>query len=325
MKNIGLKTFALIFIIIINSCEKEPITDNSSLDNTYSGSSLKYEKVVIDDVIVLKNDIEFKELYDFIIENQKESKKIFSYINEKYKLTSMREIYEQHIHNFDNIEFFEAAINKFPNVFKNIAIGNSVYYDLPVPNLASYMVNKDGYMIIGDFLLQLNERGSYVFNYVEKSIDGNSFFKKEKLSFTPYFKESERGHFSYKTEYFSNSRRIVARLYMWEIYYPNIGVLYEYDARTTAQRRILGAWVQRRISEIGISHDGGEIVYQWGPSERLIPMAFWKNDRADIIITFAVASYIDPINHDLSSLILTHFGTWDGYGYREIAENELFR
>jgi len=324
MKNLGFKTFVLIFIVLINSCEKEPFVDNSSIVNPFLESSLKNETEVIDDVVVLKNDAEFKDLYGFILEHQKEPEKIFTYINGKYNVASMREIYEQHIHKLDDREFFEEVIKKFPNVFKKIANGNSVYYDLPVPNIASYMINKDGYMIIGDFLLQLNDRGSFVYNYAEKDNAYDKFFKKEEVSFTPYCSESDRGQFSYRIARFSNSRRIVARLYKWEIYYPNIGTLYEYDARTTAQRRILGAWIQRRISEIGLSHDGGQIIYQWGPSEKLIPMAFWKNNRADIIITFAVASYIDPINHDLSSLILTHFGTWDGYGYREITDNELF-
>jgi hypothetical protein len=117
----------------------------------------------------------------------------------------------------------------------------------------------------------------------------------------------------------------VARLYFWEIDYPGFTTMHEYEARSTAQRRQLGAWFQVKIDQVGISHNGGTVNHVGWGTTTYSPATYTKNNSADIRQTLHTTPAYNPVNHSTSSLILKHFGTWDNnYGYKEITNNELF-
>lgn len=195
-------------------------------------------------------------------------------------------------------------------------------------NVSSYFFNREGEVIIGDTLVVARKEGTYLFAIeAEKEFDINGL-KSSSFRFVPKKNETLqlKSQFSYRIANFSNSRRIVARLYLHQIHYPEIGIMYEYDARTTAQYRVLGALIQNRIDLIGLKHGSGTITHQWSGVTQVSPWDYFLTNRADLSITLAYGSYIDPIIHSQSSLVLTHYGTWNSqYGYREIPNNELFQ
>lgn len=327
MKKYSAFILLFLFSLIFVSCEKEFETTRLPVETDMEIKSEVIQTGLEKGLIVLNDKKEFQELYDFVFKNQYESELIFEFIRNKYSMQSMREIYDKHIES-QEVESWDKILQKYPNVFIEKEFDNSTFYDFPVPNLISYLVNEDGLLIIEDKLLYVNKDGSFVYKI---ELESKELKDKEFISFTPYSYNSGEAdkaeHFSYKTEYFSNSRRIVARLYKYAINYPGIGVFYEYDARTTAQRRIAWTgWIQRRIEEIGLRHEWGSITYEYGFNVELVePKAYWETDRANIRITLAKTPSIYPILDGPSTLEITHWGIWDGYGEKEIPDNELFR
>ena len=129
----------------------------------------------------------------------------------------------------------------------------------------------------------------------------------------------ETGMYSYRTVYWANNKRLVARLFLW-----HIGIQYEYEAKSTAQKRVAGTWWQVRIGSIGIKHNGGYVVFSGWGSKSIPPATYTLTNKAVCEEKLLIASDNNGVNHAESSLILTHFGTYDG-NYKEIPQNEVFR
>lgn len=320
----------LFCFAFLGGCSKRDfersIEPSTIVDNKFSA---ELKNVGVRQGVLSFNDIkEFRAFYNFILDYQMNVDFLLKFIRENFDFVSAREVFEGQINNIEHPTEFLKAAESNPNVFEKINIGGEFYYDLAFSNVSSYFFNRECKVIIGDTLIVARKEGTYLFEIGRDPEIGNLESDSNDFRFIP--KEFEtfgpKNHFSYKTAYFSNSRRIVARLYLHEIYYPGIGIMYEYDARTTGQRRYLGAWIQNRIDLIGFKHEYGSITYQSSISQFVNPADFFLFGRADISQTLAYGSYIDPIVHAQSTLMLTHYGTWDSeYGYREITENELFR
>jgi len=279
-------------------------------------------------VLSFNNPKEFQAFYNFILDNQMDVDFLLKFIKENYDFVSAREIFENHSNNIEHPSDIYKAVESNPAVFEKVYIGDEYYFDLAFSNISSYFLNKEGKVILGDTLVMVREEGTYLF-----AIDAEREFDKIGLKsgnfrFVP--KQNENNHlksqFSYRTAYFMNTRRIVARLYLHEIFYPGIGIIYEYDARTTAQSRELGIWIQNRIDLIGFKHGFGTITHQFSGVTQVAPWDYFLSNRADLSLTLAYGTYIDPIVHSQSTLLLTHYGIWNArWGYREIANNELFQ
>ena len=112
----------------------------------------------------------------------------------------------------------------------------------------------------------------------------------------------------------------MARLYLWLIN----NTQYEYEAKSTAQKRVAGTWWQVRIGSIGFRHNGGDVVFTGWGSQTIPPATYTRTNKAVCEEKLLITGANNGVNHAESSLILTHFGTYDG-SYKEIPENEVFR
>ena len=89
-----------------------------------------------------------------------------------------------------------------------------IFYELPYSNQMAYIVNADGQIVVG--------------------------------SKTITWPKGYLGYYSYRTAYFTSSRRIVGRLRE----FPELG-MHQFEAITTSQRKIWpGIWIQEKIDEI---------------------------------------------------------------------------
>lgn len=135
----------------------------------------------------------------------------------------------------------------------------------------------------------------------------------------------QTGEYSYRTVYFPNGRRLVARLKL--SFNPNMG-MYDYEAKSTAQRKHLGTWWQTQIKSIGIKHNVGTVIHENGNTVTLNPATYSHTNKAVYHKIMYQAHANNMVNHAASSLVLTHFGTYRHENvdhYREIPQNEVFR
>jgi len=128
------------------------------------------------------------------------------------------------------------------------------------------------------------------------------------------------GMYSYRTVYWSNKKRLVARLFLWF----EDGWFYVFEAKSTAQTKVFGTWWQMKIGSIGIKHQVGNAVHFDGVSHIISPATYSYSNHAVCERDMYFAPATNMVNTAESSLILTHFGTYDG-AYKEIASNEVFR
>lgn len=328
-----MKTNAILLLLSITflwGCSKTdsdiPLEPSVFVDDNFSAER---DNIGVTSGVLSFNSLkEFRAFYKFIFDNQLNVDFLLQYIKKNYGFVSAREIFENKINNIDQpTDFFKTAETN-PIVFEKVFIGDEFYYELAMSNISSFFLNKDGKVIIGDTLIMARKEGTYLFAIkADKEFDINGL-KSSNFRFVPNKNETLqlKSQFSYRIANFSNSRRIVARLYLHQIHYPGIGIMYEYDARTTAQYRVLGAWIQNRIDLIGLKHGNGTITHQWSGVTQVIPWNYLLSNRADLSVTLAYGSFVDPIIHSQSSLLLTHYGFWDSnHGYREIPNNELFQ
>lgn len=189
-------------------------------------------------------------------------------------------------------------------------------------------VFKKGMLIVGDSLItaDVDELSIYSItkNPIKSSIDEadwkvSSLIAKFPVRLLVDEVIEYKYEYSYKTAYWASNRRIVARLY-----YVNGLISFDFDARTTAQRRYLGAWIQEKADIVGISHNGGYVKkYNGDPIEYLTSQNWQNTNQADIRRTVWLSYNSMPMPFPWSTCVLTHSGK-RGSSWVYVSNNELF-
>lgn len=120
----------------------------------------------------------------------------------------------------------------------------------------------------------------------------------------------------------NSKRRIVARLYK-----VRVGLLDEYDARTTSQSTLgsLSPWVQNSIEEVGLSYANTLVTLENGHEINVYGGSWSKTNSADIRRSGIVAvGANNPPNYSISSIEIKHWGL-RGANTMIIDKNELLR
>lgn len=128
-----------------------------------------------------------------------------------------------------------------------------------------------------------------------------------------------KSQYSYKTAYWASNRRIVARLY-----FVNGLISFDFDARTTSQRRYLGVWIQSKADIVAIYHNGGYVKKYNGDPIEYLSSQYWQNtNQADIRRTVWLSYNSMPMPYPYSTCELTHSGK-RGSSWVHVLNNELF-
>ncbi len=241
-KHIFFALFVLFFTI--TGCKK----DSDKPDNMPANNGIE----VKNGYLVFKDTTTFIQHMEWIKQHETNPEVIYEF-NKKLGFISFSEVYDEGMR-ISNPSEFEKFRLKNPDCFKKIILeDNSVFWEMPMGSLNSFLSNKYGVFKINNTFYRLTENFRYSTqneSMVEVLINTrlaneSSYIKREGCSQFPSFKQY--GEISYRTSYFPgwSDRRIVARLYHeWD---GN----HNYDARTTSQQKHWsGAWVQAKIPEL---------------------------------------------------------------------------
>ncbi len=320
MKRITLVLSMLtVFLFVLTtffSCNKIDDVEMSKTEETIY--TKKQNEIDPESIISFSSKEDFRELYAFLFENQDREEFLVNYIKQNYSIQSVREIYNNGMKLYGTNEF-KNYVSKYPKVFYKENTGDSEIYSFPGSSLMSYLLNKEAMLIVNDTLIKFTLDSLLVYKS-ERINDGISDKIKvqelieKRQSRIEVSRSSEvtlKEVYSYKTAYWGDARRIVARLH--EIYKgPLDGT--DYDAETTAQRRYLGVWIQENANAVGISHNGCSVIC-WDGSTYNMPAASWQNNnQANIKRNIVNTGSSSPRPYPWSSCKIKHSGlrnpTW---------------
>jgi hypothetical protein len=163
--------FILIAItLIITSCNKSELLDLGN-EPQYL---LSENTISSEDIIVLQNATELKSLLEYIKNNQGDVNMIINRIKDEFNVITMREIYEHGMNTIEDYNSFINYINEHPNVFTKEKIEDDVFYELAASNLSSFILNKEGCIIISDTMLYINKDGSHLYSVDKIATEGGS-------------------------------------------------------------------------------------------------------------------------------------------------------
>ncbi len=318
------KTLILIFAIMIGlfSCSKINI-ENQLPDN----------KTSLNNILKFNSFDEFERAWDEVTSNMTDNSS--NLLKSQYNYTSFAEEVDEFYFSIDLDAFISSEemmsfVNGHSEYF-SISYdedGDMVIEPLVSNNLMRAFINEDRLFQIGDSVFKVYETATIGTNVTDiqllesiEEMDIEQFVASGSVSYLRH----QTGMYSYRTSYFPNGRRLVARLYL--IFNPSMG-MYDYEAKSTAQRKHLGTWWQTKIKSIGIKHNGGTIVHDNGYTITLGSATYQHSNKAVYKRIMHQAHANNMVNHAISSLKLTHFGTYRYNNvdyYREITENEVFR
>lgn len=321
MKRITLVLSMLtVFLFVLTtffSCNK--IDDVEMSKTEESIYTKKQNEIDPESIISFSSKEDFRELYAFLFENQDREEFLVNYIKQNYSIQSVREIYKNGMKLFGTNEF-KNYVSKYPTVFFKENTGDSEIYSFPGSNLMSYLLNTEAMLIVNDTLIKFTLDSMFVYKS-ERIDDGISNKIKiqelieKRQSRIEVSRSSEvmlKQEYSYKTAYWGDARRIVARLYVFYNTPPLNGT--DWDARTTAQRRYLGVWIQENANAVGINHFGCSVSCYDGTTINL-PAASWQyNNSSDIQRNIVNTGSSTPRPYPWSSCLINHMGlrnpTW---------------
>ena len=314
--NIAKLTIFLALISFLACSKNDEVVLNKSVETMQTET--KNETIDPKSIITFSSKEDFRELYAFLFENQDREEFLVNYIKQNYSIQSVREIYKNGMKLFGTNEF-KNYVSKYPKVFYKENTGDSEIYSFPGSSLMSYLLNTEAMLIVNDTLIKFTLDSLLVYKS-ERIDDGiSNKIKVQELiekrqSRIEVSRSSEvilKEVYSYKTAYWGDARRIVARLH--EIYKgPLDGT--DYDAETTAQRRYLGVWIQENANAVGISHNGCSVIC-WDGSTYNMPAASWQNNnQANIKRNIVNTGSSSPRPYPWSSCKIKHSGlrnpTW---------------
>lgn len=318
-------TLILLTLNTLFSCNKIDEVEMSKTEETIYTE--KQNEIDPESIISFSSKEDFIELYAFLFENQDREEFLVNYIKQNYSIQSVREIYNNGMKLLGTNKF-KNYVAKYPKVFFKENIGDSEIYSFPGSNLMSYLLNTEAMIIVNDTLIKFTLDSLSVYKTV-KIDDGFSDKIKVKdliekrQSRIEVSRSSEvtlKQEYSYRTAYWGDARRMVARLY-WFDKGPFEGK--DWDARTTAQRRYLGVWIQENANAVGISHNGCSVMC-WDGSIYNEPAASWQfNNSSNIQRNIVNTGSSTPRPYPWSSCVVTHSGlrnpTWI-----YISDNQMF-
>jgi len=115
--------------------------------------------------LIFKDSLTFINHLVWIFNNQENTKKIIDFNNKK-GITSMADIYYRGM-NIDSINEFKSFLELYPYSFFKENIEESEFYELPAPNVLSFIANEYGIYQIGKTIYRIT------FNHLLKITDGN--------------------------------------------------------------------------------------------------------------------------------------------------------
>ena len=316
--NIAKLTIFLALISFLACSKNDEVVLNKSVETMQTET--KNETIDPKSIISFSSKEDFRELYAFLFENQDREEFLVNYIKQNYSIQSVREIYKNGMKLFGTDEF-NKYVSKYPKVIYKENTGDSEIYSFAGSNLMSYLLNSEAMLIVNDTLLRFTLDSLSVYKS-ERINDGNS----DKIIVKEFIEKTQsrievrnmteltlKQEYSYKTAYWGDARRIVARLYY--IYYgPLDGT--DWDAHTSAQRRYFGVWIQETANAVGISHNGCSVSCWDGTSYNISPDSWQYNNQANIyrtIINIPSGSGT-PRPYPWSSCLIKHSGlrnpTW---------------
>lgn len=216
---------------------------------------MQYLPEVVDGRLVFKDTTSFMTYKRWIFENQGNPEKIHK-INKSLGFVSMKEIYENGIQLLeDNPSEGKAYIMSYPNVFHEVKYDNSIIYEMQAPNTFAFIANSDG-------VFQWDKNiDRFTYNNYYSIMDGNSsnisviveatdlLIDSENISARALFDETKsEQQTSYNNVYFNtdSTTRTTARLVM-----GSTGYYYYYGAITNTQKKVLGVWIGKKLSNNG--------------------------------------------------------------------------
>ena len=315
--NIAKLTIFLALISFLACSKNEEVVLKKSVE-TMQTETIN-ETIDPKSIITFSSKEDFRELYAFLFENQDREEFLVNYIKQNYSIQSVREIYKNGMKLFGTNEF-KNYVSKYPKVFFKENTGDSEIYSFPGSNLMSYLLNTEAMIIVNDTLIKFTLDSMFVYKS-ERIDDGISNKIKiqelieKRQSRIEVSRSSEvmlKQEYSYKTAYWGDARRIVARLYVFYNTPPLNGT--DWDARTTAQRRYLGVWIQENANAVGINHFGCSVSCYDGTTINL-PAASWQyNNSSDIQRNIVNTGSSSPRPYPWSSCKIKHSGlrnpTW---------------
>lgn len=256
--------------------------------------------------LVFENREAFDKYIQWIFENQDNSEMIESK-NELLDFQSMLKIYEVGMAKDQTSPEFKSYIKLYPNVFEAVEFDNSTIYELQAPNVIAYIANKDGVYQIGNTIYRMSLNCSYEITDGDESklaivVSANGDVNLENVNVN-MTNTSEKGEYGYRTEYFDSNHRIVARLREFQ---PSN--LWYYEARTTAQKKSWGIWVQENIAWVRVQWDAGYFYEMYSQVKIDIDAYVSPNDLDDIKRTFAITNSSYKIDFSRSFCKITHKG-----------------
>lgn len=319
MKKIKFILFGIISLILVFGCQKETnqlteLKTPNSIDMNQKDHSFVSGRIIFNDSIAFNKHLQW------IFENQNQPE-IIKKFNIDLGLTSMMSIYENGI-NIDNEKDFKKYYILHPNAFYPIEVESSVLYELSAPSVFAYIANEDGIYQIGKSIYRIT------FNHILEIDNGDESkipilllpikdISDNNIIISETHDNSTKGQYSYKTVYFTSTKRIVARLYK-----NSIGGAYYYEARTTSQRKSFGIWWQRQITQIGVNWNQGYAkYYSWNNPITINAQTNSDSDKANIQRTVFIAHY--SVDHSQSSCLAKHYGK-DGTTTKQITNNQIF-
>jgi hypothetical protein len=295
-------------------------------------SSVKNQgnNIIIKPISILNGRMVFKDTATFyqhlrwIYKNQGKPALITQF-NKNNGFESMMAIYNYGM-KLDNKSDFEAYLKRYPNSFYAIKIDSSVFYELPASIGLAYLSNKNGIFQVGNDICRITFDNFLEIRNGNTSKISSLLLPLNQISDKDIKISSTHGtlkyahQYSYRTAYFSNKKRIVARLYT-ELIDGGLGTFTEYSARTTSQKKSLGWW-QRRISDVGVGWDQGYCKDLLGNTYNIPAYYDHKTDKADIKRVVFQATFTVDNSH--STCLAKHYGK-DGSIEKWITNNEIFQ
>lgn len=274
---------------------------------------------IVNNRFVFTNQTAFLNTLQYIFNNQSNQGLLSSiYLNTDF--ASMMQVYDYGMSIDDSLTFL-TYVSNHQNSFKQIDCDSTIFYDLPCPSILAYILNPDGLVQIGSKIIRVTYDATLTIANGDTSKISLLFQPINQINDTAIQIENnvtDDGQFSYKTSYFGNKDRLVARLYK-----NHVGGADYWEARTTSQHKnFIGIWYQKNIANLKSWHNGGTIKLNNGNTVVLPPATIQKNNASDLWMT--VYFTFSPVNLSQSSCLINHQGTRNGV-IRQILNNEMFR
>lgn len=302
------------------SCQKD-IEEVAPIQTTNQPEKIKFEE----GMLVFEDSTELKSIIIYLYNNNASVNNTFE--QKPTGFTSMLDVYN-YANSINNEKQYLEYCKSHQSVFCRIGNDTSFFYELKIPRILSLLTNENGMLKIGDTYVM------YSNDYIYKSLKLSSLLSVLNSNYNCIPKDvskqqtfsnigiiNNKAEYSYKTAYFDNKHRIVARLYKY-----NSGTEYHYDGVTTAQKKgLLGIWTQEEISMVRFSRGTGYAID--APNHvipvNILPMSITYYNKSEVGYTAAIL-YYGYADANLSYLATTHTGTRSGTTVSVTTNNIFF-